>query len=62
MEKFVNPRFLLHPDFDQRLENLKEAENLFDKIKNKRGRAIVQNLIGNIYFKQGQYTQATEYY
>ncbi|OMJ70419.1 hypothetical protein SteCoe_31603 [Stentor coeruleus] len=62
LEKFIDPHFLMHPDLQDRIENLKTAFKLFETMKNYRGMAITKNLIGNAHFLQKKYPPAQEAY
>ena len=62
VEQVLDPRFLLHPNSEIRLENLKELESLFESMKNNKGLAITKNLIGNIYFADKDYDKAIDLY
>lgn len=62
LEKFIDPHFLMHPDLQERIVNLKTAFKLFESMKNYRGMAITKNLIGNAHFLQKRYPPAQEAY
>lgn len=62
IEEMLNPRFILHPNYPQRIENLKKIHLLFQSNKSARGLAITRNLIGNAYFENKEYEQALDYY
>lgn len=62
IEKMIDPRFILHPNPGQRLENLKEVDSLFQNIKNNKGLAITKNLIGNIYLDNEEFDKAIDSY
>ena len=62
IEQILDPRFLLHPDFAQRLENLTDVDSLFSSIKNSQGAAISKNLIGNLYLFNEEYEKAIDSY
>jgi hypothetical protein len=62
IEQLLDPRFLLHPNKRQRLENLREVCNLFMTIKNNKGIAITKNLIGNLHLEDQDYDKAIDMY
>ncbi|OMJ84360.1 hypothetical protein SteCoe_14509 [Stentor coeruleus] len=62
IEQYVDPNFILHPNLDNRLKNLKEIKLLFIAIGNYRGVSIIKNLIGNIYIEKKNYKKAFENY
>ncbi|OMJ79563.1 hypothetical protein SteCoe_20371 [Stentor coeruleus] len=62
LEKMINPNFLMNPKISVRESNLKEVLKLFEDIKNHRGKAIIMNLLGNIYFMENNYQKAVSYY
>ncbi|OMJ90368.1 hypothetical protein SteCoe_7283 [Stentor coeruleus] len=62
IEQMIDPRFILHPNPSQRLENLKQIDSLFQNIKNNKGLAITKNLIGNIYLDNEEFEKAIELY
>lgn len=62
LEKMIDPNFLMNPKISVRESNLKEALKLFEDIKNRRGKAIIMNLLGNIRFMDSDYQKAVSYY
>lgn len=62
IEQLLDPRYLLHPNKHQRLENLREVCSLFMTIKNNKGIAISKNLIGNLYLEDEDYDKAIDMY
>lgn len=62
IEQYVDPNFILHPNLNHRLKNLKEIKPLFVAIGNYRGVSIIKNLIGNIYIEKEDYKNAYESY
>ncbi|CAG9323295.1 unnamed protein product [Blepharisma stoltei] len=62
IEKLIDPHYLLHPRIEERLQNLEIVEMIYTKIGNLRGIAITSNLIGNIFYDNGQYRKAIEKY
>lgn len=62
LKKFIDPHFLLNPEFAKRRENLNEAFHMFDGLNNNRGRAIVKNLIGNTFYLEKNFQMAEENY
>lgn len=65
IEKLIDPNFLLNPVVEVRIKNLEVARTMFQSIDNKRGLAIVLNLLGNLNFSakknieaEGLYTEA----
>lgn len=62
IEELLDPRFLLHPNKAQRIENLVKVCELFVAIKNNRGVAITKNLIGNLYLEEEDFERAVDMY
>lgn len=62
LEKMINPNFLKNPKIPIRENNLKEALKLFEDIKNRRGKSIIMNLLGNIRYQDNDYQKAVSYY
>jgi CHAT domain-containing protein/predicted negative regulator of RcsB-dependent stress response len=55
-------RLLKRGRADQALIRFQNALNLYTTAKNVRGTAAVQNELGDLYLRQGQYTVALDYY
>lgn len=62
LQKFIPPNYLLEPKIDVRIQNLKGARKFFITINNKRGESIINNLLGNIAYKDQDYEQAVKLY
>ena len=62
LKNFIDPHFLLNPDLEVRIKNLEEAYKLFEALNSNRGKAIVENLIGNAYYLEERYDMAETYY
>ena len=62
LEKMIDPSFLKNPKIPIREQNLKEALKLFEDIKNRRGKSIIFNLLGNIRYQDSDFTKAVSYY
>jgi hypothetical protein len=62
LERMIEPSFLNNPKLAIRENNLKEALKLFVEIKNRRGKAIINNLLGNICYLTRDYSQVVNYY
>ena len=62
IEKFIDPHFLMNQTLEIRMANLDEARNLFEKIDNKRGVALILNLQGIIKFLDKKFAEAENYY
>lgn len=62
LERMIDPSFLNNPKIQIRESNLKEALKLFEDIKNRRGKAIIMNLLGNISYSNKDFSKAVEYY
>ena len=62
LENMIEPRFFLHPNLQEREQNLKDSLELFENIMNKRGKSIILNLLGNIAYSRKLYSEAVKYY
>lgn len=62
LESMIEPRFFLHPNLQEREQNLRDTLQLFETIKNNRGKSIILNLLGNIAYMKKQFTEAVKYY
>ena len=62
IEKLIDPIFLLNPITQVRIKNLEVARTLFQSIDNKRGLAIVLNLLGNLNFSAKKLHEAEGFY
>lgn len=62
LERMIDPSFLQNAKLPVRETNLKEALKLFEDIKNRRGKAIIMNLLGNINYMKREFSQAVVYY
>jgi tetratricopeptide (TPR) repeat protein len=62
IEKMIDPLFLQDPITENRIKNLEIISELFKNIDNKRGWALVLNLLGNIKFLDKKMKEAEEHY